>query len=126
MAGDLTGRTNLSSLSLDGNLSVASAISYIGFNLPIMSSTSSLVAPFVVAGSASSFTIIVWAAVAPGDQVLVTPLVGAAVSSLSSGLVAHSHCTLAGQIEFRLSNVSTLVQNQSQRSWVFTRITPSF
>jgi hypothetical protein len=45
-----------------------------------------------------------------------------AVSSISSGLVPHSHVTVAGQIEFRLSNVSTLAQSQSAQSWVFTRV----
>ena len=89
-----------------------------------ISSTSSLVAPFVVQGSASSFTIIVWPAARAGDQVFVTPGPTATVSSISSGLVAHSHCTQNGQVEFRLSNVSTLVQNQSTRTWYFTRISP--
>lgn len=125
--------STLSSSRISSNVSVlanavwASTLSVGGFNFPTaISSTSSLVAPFVVQGSASSFTIITWTAAQPGDQIFVTPLIGAAVSSISSGLVAHSHCTQAGQVEFRLSNVSTLVQNQSTRSWVFTRITPSF
>jgi hypothetical protein len=139
MAGDIHGVTNLSNLSLAGTLSAstvtvpglvsantvwASTVSIGGFNLPTISSTSSLVAPFVVQGSASSFTIITWAAALPGDHIIVSPLIGATVSSMSSGLVAHSHCTQAGQVEFRLSNVSTLAQNQSTRSWVFTSIRP--
>jgi hypothetical protein len=147
MAGNIEGVTNLSALTLSSGLSVAgaavldstllvrgaatysasvqaSSFSVGGFTMPVISSTSSLVAPFVVQGSASSFTIITWAAAQPGDQILVTPVIGAAVSSLSSGLVAHSHCTQAGQIEFRLSNVSTLAQNQSTRSWYFTSIRP--
>ena len=66
----------------------------------------------VVQGSASSFTILVWPAVKPLDGITVAPL-GAAISSVSSGLVFHSHCTVAGQCEIRISNVSTLVQNQS-------------
>lgn len=82
-------------------------------------SLASLIAPFVVQGSASSFTIVTWAAVAPGDSVECFPLIGGAVSSLSSGLVPTSYCTQAGQVEMRLSNVSTLVQNQSTRTWVF-------
>jgi hypothetical protein len=92
----------------------------------LVQSTASLVAPFVVQGSASSFTIVVWSAVAPGDMVNVFPLPGGAVSSISSGLVAHSHCTQAGQVEFRLSNVSTLAQNQSQRTWVFVATRSGF
>jgi hypothetical protein len=131
MAGTISdGTTNFSNLSVAGTISAgtvwASTVSYGGFSQPVMSSTLSLVAPFVVQGSASSFTIITWAAATPGDHILVSPLIGGAVSSISSGLVAHSHCTLAGQIEFRLSNVSTLAQNQSTRTWVFTRITPTF
>lgn len=82
-------------------------------------SVASLIAPFVVQGSASSFTIVTWPAVAPGDAIAVFPLPGGAVSSLSSGLVPHSHCSQAGQVEFRLSNASTLQQNQSTRTWVF-------
>lgn len=95
-----------------------------GTLIPGISSTSSLVAPFVVQPSASSFTIVTWTAAQPGDHILVTPHPAGTVSSLSSGLVAHSHCTQAGQVEFRLSNVSTLAQNQSQRTWYFTRISP--
>lgn len=95
-----------------------------GFGVLGMSSTSSLVAPFVVQGSASSFTVVTWAQAVAGDQIFVTPGGTATVSSISSGLVCHSHCTLTGQVEFRLSNVSTLVQNQSTRTWVFTRIAP--
>ena len=89
---------------------------------PQFSSTSSLVAAFIVQGSASSFTVVTWAQARPGDVILTSPILGAAVSSVSSGLVPWSHCTVAGQIEFRLSNVSTLVQNQSAQSWGFIRI----
>lgn len=95
-----------------------------GTLIPAISSTSSLVAAFVVQPSASSFTVITWAAAQPGDQILTTVMQSGAVSSLSSGLVLHSHCTQAGQIEFRLSNVSTLAQNQSSRTYFFTRVTP--
>ena len=133
------GTTSLSNLSLTGNLAVsrissaasvlinelwASTVSFGGQAMGangagLVISTASLVAPFVVQGSASSFTVVTWAAVAPGDLISVFPLPGGAVSSISSGLVAHSHVTQAGQVEFRLSNVSTLVQNQSTRTWVF-------
>lgn len=95
-----------------------------GTRIPAISSMSSLVAAFVVQPSASSFTVVTWAAAQPGDQILTTVMQSGAVSSLSSGLVLHSHCTQAGQIEFRLSNVSTLAQNQSSRTYFFTRITP--
>jgi len=89
---------------------------------PQFSTLSASVGAFVVQGSASSFTIVSWLAARPGDIYLTGPLLGAAVSSVSSGLVPWSHCTLAGQIEFRLSNVSTLVQNQSAQTWGFVRI----
>ena len=95
-----------------------------GSAIPMISSISSLIAAFVVQPSASSFTVVVFSQVAPGDQILVTAGPTATVSSLSSGLVAHSHCTQAGQVEFRLSNVSTLAQNQSTRTWYFTAIRP--
>lgn len=95
-----------------------------GTLIPAISSTSSLVAAFVVQGSASSFTRITWAAAQPGDIILTSPFPDAAQSSISSGLVVHSHCTVAGFIEMRLSNVSTLVQNQSSKSFVFIRISP--
>lgn len=89
-----------------------------------ISSTSSLVAAFVVQPSASSFTRISWTGVQPGDQILTTIMPDAAQSSMSSGLVPWSHCTIAGFIEMRLSNVSTLAQNQSSKTYFFTRITP--
>lgn len=93
-----------------------------GTAIPAISSTSSLVGVWVVQGSASSFTRITWAAVQPGDQILTSIFPDAAQSSMSSGLVPWSHCTIAGFIELRLSNVSTLVQNQSSKSFYFTRI----
>jgi hypothetical protein len=95
-----------------------------GSLIPAISSTSSKVAAFIVQGSASSFTVVTWAAVQPGDQILTTIQPDAAVSSLSSGLVMHSHATTVGQFEFRLSNVSTLVQNQSSKTYYFVRISP--
>lgn len=99
-----------------------SSLSVGGTAIPGISSTSSLIAAFVVQGSASSFTVVTWAGAAPGSQILVTPFPDAAASSVSSGLVPWSHCTVAGQVEFRLSNVSTLAQNQSSKSWYFTQI----
>lgn len=103
----------------------APSLSLGGGSIPAISSTSSLVAAFVVQPSASSFTIVTWAAVQPGDLILTSLGAGhTTVSSLSSALIPHSHCTQAGQIEFRLSNVSTLVQNQSSKSWNFTLIRP--
>lgn len=95
-----------------------------GTLIPQISSMSSLVGAFVVQGSSSSFTGIAWSAAGIGDIILVGVVKSTAASSISSGLVAHSHVTVAGQIEFRLSNVSTLVQNQSAQTWVFTRIRP--
>ena len=84
-------------------------------------STSSAMAAFVVQGSASSFTVVTWADAIQGDVILVSPAGGAGVSSVSSGLIPLSHCTLSGQVEFRLSNVSTLVQNQTAQTWNFVR-----
>ena len=84
-------------------------------------STSSAIAAFVVQGSASSFTVVTWADALQGDIILVSPSGGAGVSSVSSGLIPWSHCTLSGQVEFRLSNVSTLVQNQTAQTWNFVR-----
>lgn len=118
--------SNLSSGgTLQGNAIWASSISVGGFTQPTISSTSSLVAAFVVQGSASSFTVVTWAAAKVGDVISVGVFGGAAASSISSGLVPHSHVTQAGQIEFRLSNASTLVQNQSSQSWVFIRLSPN-
>lgn len=95
-----------------------------GTLIPAISSISSLVGAFVVQGSASSFTGIAWPAAKIGDIILTGPFQSGAASSVSSGLVPWSHVTVAGQIEFRLSNVSTLAQNQSAQTWVFTRISP--
>ena len=89
-----------------------------------VSSISTKVAGLTVQGSASSFTIVAWPQVAPGDQIFVTIQPDAAVSSLSSGLVLHSHCTQAGQVELRWSNVSTLQQVQSSKTYYLTRMTP--
>ena len=119
----LPGAISASSLSVANGLAAASiSIGTQGTAIPTISSTSSLVAAFVVQGSASSFTWITWTAVRPGDQILTTIFPNAAASSLSSGLIAHSHCTAAGRFEMRLSNCSTLAQNQSSKSYYFTLI----
>ena len=76
----------------------------------------------VVNGSSSSFSIFVWPASRVGGAISVYPQ-GGGVSSLSSGLVLHSHCTQAGQVEVRWSNCSTLVQNQSAVSYHFYQMT---
>lgn len=94
-----------------------------GTAIVAFSSISTKMAAFVVQGSSSSFTIVTWAAVQPGDIIDITIFPDAAVSSLSSGLILHSHCTKAGQVEVRLSNVSTLVQNQSSKSYYLLRTT---
>lgn len=113
-----------SNVSILGNSVWASTFSQGGNLLPRISSTSSLVGAFVVQPSASSFTGIAWADAAIGDVVIVNPFQSGAVSSISSGLVPHSHITVAGQVEFRLSNVSTLAQNQSAQTWVFIKFRP--
>lgn len=95
-----------------------------GSLIPAISSMSSLVGAFIVQGSASSFTGIAWPAAKVGDVIMVSPFQSGAASSVSSGLVPWSHVTVAGQVELRLSNVSTLVQNQSAQTWVFLRVTP--
>lgn len=100
----------------------AAVSTYTGTPVYAISATSFLMPAMVVNGSASTFTVLVWPAARPGDVVQVVPAgLSAAVSSLSSGLIAHSHCTLAGQVEIRLSNVSTLVQNQSSITWNIAR-----
>lgn len=83
-----------------------------GTEIQAISAISLAMPAHAVQGSASSFTLFAWPAVRPLDAITVAPL-GAAISSISSGLVFHSHCTVAGQVEIRISNVSTLVQNQS-------------
>lgn len=93
---------------------------YTGSPLYAASATSFAGVAMVVNGSASSFSVFVWPAVRTQDVLLITPF-GAGVSSLSSGLVLHSHCTQAGQAEVRWSNVSTLVQNQSAVTYQIAR-----
>lgn len=114
-----------STVSVVANAIWGSTLSVGGFSIPAISSISSLVGAFVVAGSASSFTGIAWTGAAIGDVIVTGVIQSGAASSISSGLVPHSLVTVAGQIEFRLSNVSTLVQNQSAQSWVFVRFRPA-
>lgn len=84
---------------------------------------SALMPIHVIQGSASSFTLLVWPAARLGDGFITTCYDRVAgVSSLSSGLVLHSHCTQAGQIEVRLSNVSTLPATMSAKSLFVYRI----
>lgn len=89
---------------------------YTGSPIYAQSFTSYLGVAMVVQGSASSFTVVPWTAAKRGGFIQVTPL-GAGVSSLSSGIVLHSHCTQDGHVEVRMSNVSTLAQNVSAISW---------
>src|SRR5437899_11529147 len=91
------------------------------FKFNTSGSTSSARAAFVVQGSASNSTVVTWADALQGDIILVSPSGGAGVSSVSSGLIPWGNCTPAGQVEFRLSNVSTLVQNQTAQTWNFVR-----
>jgi hypothetical protein len=106
------GVTSQATSTFSGSITVARS-GYTGTPLLAFSATSFALPAQVVQGSASTFTIFVWPAVRNGDAVQVTPGLNAGVSSLSSGLVMHSHCTQNGQCEVRISNVSTLVQNQS-------------
>ena len=108
MAGDIQDVTNLTGLRIGSG----SPSGYTSSTIFCMSYTSYAGVATVVQGSASSFTVFVWPDVRVGDFISLCPQ-GAGASSLSSGLVLHSHCTQAGQCEVRHSNVSTLVQNQS-------------
>lgn len=126
--------TNLSNLSVDGNIQAsrlssgqtaivnalwASSISQGGqaFTGGISLTSFNVVAQ-VVQGSASSFTVCATVTqVKKGDILIPNPFGGAGVSSISSGLVWTSHATQDGQFEFRYSNVSTLVQNQSAQTF---------
>ena len=110
----LNGAEWASRLSIGGNSG------YTGTEIQAISTISTLGVAMVVQGSASSFSVFVWPAAKVGDFIITNPQ-GAGVSSLSSGLVLHSHCTQAGQIEVRWSNVSTLVQNQSAVTYNFIR-----
>lgn len=126
MAGNISDQTTVySNVSLVGNvLTNTLSIGTQGYAIPAISSTSSSVGVWVVQGSSSSFTVVTWTNARPGDVIITSPNGGAGASSVSSGLVPWSHCTQAGQVEFRLSNASTLVQNQTAQVWNFIAIRP--
>ena len=110
-----------STVTLTGTLQVASS-GQVGTPLQAFSSATCVMPAHVVQGSASSFTIFVWAAARVSDWIGVTVSANPGVSSISSGLIFHSHVTQAGQVELRISNVSTLVQNQSAQTLTFYRL----
>lgn len=115
------GVTNLTGLSVGrGTPDPYVGSTYTGTPIYGCSATSFLGVAMVVQGSASSFSVFVWPAVRRGDFLNIVP-VGAGVSSLSSGLVLHSHATQDGQCEVRWSNVSTLAQNQSGVTYFIQR-----
>ena len=116
----LAGATVAGDSTYSGSVTVADS-GYTGTELKAFSAASCAMPAMVVQGSASSFTIFVWPAVRQGDIVQATVGTGVGISSLSSGLVLHSHCTVAGQAELRISNVSTLVQNQSAQTLYWYR-----
>ena len=137
------GTTNFSNVSVDGtpgqvrasrlssavsalvNDLWASSLSLGGAPLVGFSRLSVLIPAHVVQGSASSFTVGVWTGLVLGDVIITSPAAGdGTASSLSSGLVAHSHCTATGRYEFRYSNVSTLAQEQSAKSFNLVAIRP--
>lgn len=106
--------------TVSGSLTVADS-GYTGTELKAFSFATVVVPAMVVQGSASSFTVYVWPAVRAGDLIHATLGPNAAVSSLSSGLVIHSHATAHGRCEIRYSNVSTLAQNQSAQTFYLYR-----
>jgi len=110
--------------NLTGTLTVQ-ASGYTGTALNAISFTTCVVPAMVVQGSASTFTVFVWPAVKAGDFIMVTPDSNPGVSSVSSGIVMHSHATKDGQCELRYSNVSSLVQNQSAQTIRWLRISAS-
>ena len=114
-----------SSASIHGNAIWASSFSAGGGQIVGFSTLSVKIPAHVVQGSASSFTVGVWAGLVLGD-VIITSVAASdgAASSLSSGLVAHSHVTATGRYEFRYSNVSTLEQAQSAKSFNLVAIRP--
>ena len=122
--GSFSGSVSHGTSTFSGTITVASS-GYTGTAINAMSFTTCAMPAHVVQGSASSFTVFVWPAVRIGDFILVCPDNNPGQSSLSSGLVLHSHCTLAGQCELRISNVSTLVQNQSAQTLRWLRISAS-
>ena len=118
------GTTSLGTSTFSGTVTIASS-GYTGTVINAMSFTTCAMPAFVVQGSMSSSTVFVWPAARIGDFILVAPDNNPGVSSISSGLIFHSHCTQAGQVELRISNVSTLVQNQSAQTLRWLRISAS-
>lgn len=114
-----------SNVSILGNAIWASSFSAGGGQIVGFSTLSVKIPAQVVQGSASSFTVGVWAGLQLGDVIITSVAAGdGTASSLSSGLVAHSHATANGRYEFRYSNVSTLVQEQSAKSFNLVAIRP--
>ena len=109
------GQTSNLTSTFSGAITVA-ASGFTGTPLRAFSAVSCAMPAMAVNGSASTFTILVWPAARQGDGVITTVGTGVGISSLSSGIVIHSHCTVAGQVEIRLSNVSTLIQQQSAQT----------
>lgn len=114
------GATSNTTSTFSGSVTIA-ASGFTGTPLQAFSFTTAVVPAMVVQGSASTFTVFVWPAARVGDLIMVTPQNNPGVSSVSSGIVMHSHCTVNGQVELRYSNVSTLAQNQSAQTIGFYR-----
>lgn len=119
-----SGTASFNTSTFSGTITVASS-GYTGTKINAMSFTTCAMPAHVVQGSASSFTVFVWPAVRAGDFIQVTVDSNPGVSSISSGLIFHSHATINGQCELRISNVSTLVQNQSAQTLRWLRISAS-
>ena len=121
----LTASRVTSATSILGNAIWASSFSAGGGQIVGFSTLSVRIPAHVVQGSASSFTVGVWSGLLLGDVIITTVAASdGAASSLSSGLVPHSHVTANGRYEFRYSNVSTLEQAQSAKSFNLVAIRP--
>lgn len=103
-----------------GSLTVSNS-GYTGTPLQAFSATSFLGVLMTVQGSASSFSIFQWKSARSGDAIQIVPFGSGGVSSLSSGIVLHSHSTQDGQVEVRWSNCSTLAQLQSAITYYIYR-----
>lgn len=114
-----------SNVSLLGNAGWFSSLSLGGGQIIGFSTLSVKIPIQVVQPSASSFTVGVWSGLQLGDVIITTVAADdGTASSLSSGLVYHSHVTASGRYEFRYSNVSTLAQTQSAKSFNLVAIRP--
>lgn len=121
----LTASRVSSNVSILGNAIWASSFSAGGGQIIGFSTLSVKIPAHVVQGSASSFTVGVWAGLQLGDVIITSVAANdGTASSLSSGLIAHSHATASGRYEFRYSNVSTLEQAQSAKSFNLVAIRP--